>query len=88
MIKMGIYEPASITRLYFSPPGTPKEQVQALRKAFEETLKDPELLGEAKKSKLAINPLTGEQVGETVQRLFTISPTLVTKLKEIIYPKK
>jgi len=88
LIKMGVYEPASITRLYFSPPGTPKEQVQILRKAFQETLKDPGLLEEAKKSKLAIHPLTGEEVGETVQRLFTISPALATKLKEIIYPKK
>jgi len=87
LIKVGIYEPASITRPFFLPPGTPKEQVQTLRKAFQETMKDPELLEEAKKSKLDINPMTGEEVEGIIKGLFNISPTLVAKLKEIIYPK-
>ena len=87
LIKVGIYEPASITRPFFLPPGTPKEQVQTLRRAFQETMKDPELLEEAKKSKLDINPMTGEEVEGIIKGLFNISPTLVAKLKEIIYPK-
>jgi tripartite-type tricarboxylate transporter receptor subunit TctC len=87
LIKIGIYEPASITRPFFLPPGTPNEQVQTLRKAFQATMKDPELLEEAKKSKLDINPMTGEEVEGIIKELFNISPAMVAKLKEIIYPK-
>src|SRR5918996_1865149 len=32
------------TRPYFVPPGTPKERVQILRKAYMDTMKDPEFL--------------------------------------------
>ena len=50
-------------------------------------MKDPELLEEAKKSKLDINPMTGEEVEGIIKELFNISPAMVAKLKEIIYPK-
>ena len=49
LIKSGIQDTAVITRPYFLSPGTPKNPVQLLRKAFADTLKDPELLAEAKK---------------------------------------
>jgi tripartite-type tricarboxylate transporter receptor subunit TctC len=49
LIKYGIQDTAVITRPYFLSPGTPKNPVQLLRKAFADTLKDPELLAEAKK---------------------------------------
>jgi tripartite-type tricarboxylate transporter receptor subunit TctC len=88
LIKMGIYEPSSVTRPFFLPPGTPKDQVQVLRKAFQETMKDPALLEEAKKSKLDINPVTGEELESIIKGLFNINPSIVSKLKEIIYPKK
>jgi len=88
LIKMGVYEPASITRPYFLPPGTPKEQVQMLRKAFQETVKDPDFLAEAAKARLAIDPMTGEEIGEVVKGLFDMSPTLKTKLKNMLYPKR
>jgi tripartite-type tricarboxylate transporter receptor subunit TctC len=85
---MGIDEPATITRPFFLPPGTPKEQVQMLRTAFQETLKDPALLEEANKAKLEINPMTGDQIGEVVKRLFDMKPSVRTKLKEILFPSK
>jgi len=88
LIRMGIDEPATITRPFFLPPGTPKEQVQMLRTAFQETLKDPALLEEANKAKLEINPMTGDQIGEVVNRLFDMKPAVRTKLKEILFPSK
>ncbi len=88
LIKVGIYEPSVITRPFFLPPGTPKDQVQVIRKAFQETMKDPGLLEEAKKSNLDINPVTGEEVEQIIKGLFSINPSLVSRLKEILYPKK
>lgn len=49
LLKHGIYDTAIITRPYFLAPGTSKPRVQLLRKAFADTLKDPDLLAEAKK---------------------------------------
>jgi len=88
LIKVGIYEPSVITRPFFLPPGTPKDQVQVIRKAFQETMKDPGLLEEAKKSNLDINPMTGEEVERIIKGLFSINPSIVSRLKEILYPKK
>ena len=51
---------ASITRPYALPPGTPKDRVQMLRRAFRETMKDKDFLAEAIKSKLDVDPVSGE----------------------------
>jgi tripartite-type tricarboxylate transporter receptor subunit TctC len=85
LIKAGITDPAGITRLYGLPPSTPKERVQLLRKAFQETLKDPEFLGEAQKSKLDVNPLNGGEVEEVIRGLFGLKSGTVAKLKEVLY---
>jgi hypothetical protein len=57
--------------------------VQLLRRAFEDTMKDPELLADAAKSKLDIDPVSAEELEKTVAGLFKLSPSLVAKLKEI-----
>ena len=43
-------------RPFVVPPRTPKDRVQILRKAFMDTMKDPEFLAETKKANLDINP--------------------------------
>ncbi|MBI2370268.1 MAG: hypothetical protein HYV08_08565 [Deltaproteobacteria bacterium] len=88
LLQVGVHGPAAITRPYALPPGTPKERVQILRKAFMDTLKDPEFLTEAKKAKLDIDPVTGEQVAKIVASYHEMSPALLAKLKEILLPKK
>ena len=84
LIKFGIHDPAAVTRLYAVSPGTPKERVQILRKAFTEVLKDPDFAAEAKKSQLDTNRLSGEEVEKTVAGIFKIQPGLVTQIKEIL----
>jgi tripartite-type tricarboxylate transporter receptor subunit TctC len=84
LIQVGISDTGLTSRLYVLPPGTPKERVQILRRAFMNTMKDPEFLAEAKKSKLDIDPLDGEGVERTIAQLFRLSPSLLERLKEII----
>jgi tripartite-type tricarboxylate transporter receptor subunit TctC len=84
LIKFGVHDPASITRPYALPPGTPKERIQLLRKAFLETLKDAEFVADAKKSQLDTDPLSGEQVEKIVAGLFKLEAGLVGQLKEIL----
>jgi tripartite-type tricarboxylate transporter receptor subunit TctC len=71
-------------RPYVLPPRTPKDRVQILRKAFLDTMKDPELLAEAKKASLDINPDDGAALEQNVKDIFKLEPALIAKLKEIL----
>ena len=48
------------------PPGTPKKHLQTLRTALGKTLRDPQFLAEAKKSKLIIDVVSGEEIDKHV----------------------
>lgn len=84
LLQAAVHDPNSITRPYSLSPGTPKDRVQLLRTAFMETMKDPEFLADAKKSKMDIDPVPGEEVEKTVARFFKLDAKLVTRLKEIL----
>ena len=67
--------------------GTPKDRVKTLQKAFADTLKDKAFVAEAEKSKLEIDPLTGDEVHKTVGEMFDVDEGLKTKLKAILTSK-
>jgi tripartite-type tricarboxylate transporter receptor subunit TctC len=87
LIEVGIQDPSDYYRPYVAPPGTPRDRVRILRKAFVDTMKDPELLADAVKSKLDIEPVSAEELEKTVAGLFKLSPSLRAKLKEIFATK-
>jgi tripartite-type tricarboxylate transporter receptor subunit TctC len=84
LIKIGIQDAGAITRPFVLPPGTPRDRVQLIRKAFLDTLKDPEFRTEAEKVKLDIDPMSGEELERTVRGLFGLDPAFLAKLKEIL----
>src|SRR5262252_215107 len=49
-------------RPFFLPPNVPAPRLEALRRAFDATMKDPAYLAEADKLKIDVEPLSGEQV--------------------------
>jgi tripartite-type tricarboxylate transporter receptor subunit TctC len=71
-------------RPFFLPPNTPKDRVLILRKAFMDTMKDPEFLADTKKAKLDLNPDDGAGLERNVKEIFDLQPALVAKLKEIL----
>jgi tripartite-type tricarboxylate transporter receptor subunit TctC len=66
------------------PPGTPKERVQMLRKAFEATMKDKELLAEVEKARMTPMPVTSDELEKVVQGIFNLDPAMVEKLRDIL----
>jgi len=64
-----------------------QDRVQILRKAFADTLKDPDFLADAKKSKLDIAPVAGEEMEKVVHGLYQIEPAMLARLKEVLLPK-
>ena len=85
MIDIGIHGDSDIVRTYTLPPGTPKDRVVALRRAFDATLKDAEFIGEAKKSRLNIGPIPVEDIEKDINGLFKLDPSLIAKLKDVLY---
>ena len=55
-------------RPYVLPPSTPTDRVQIIRKAFMDTMKDPDFLAEAKKANLDINPADGASLNKTSKK--------------------
>jgi tripartite-type tricarboxylate transporter receptor subunit TctC len=84
LIAVGVQNAAAFARPFVLPPGTPKERVQVLRRAFQDTLKDPAFLAETEKAKLTVAPVTGEELEKMVGELFTLDAALVAKLKAIL----
>jgi tripartite-type tricarboxylate transporter receptor subunit TctC len=76
--------PISFARTIVTPPGVPAERVKLLRDAFAETVKDPELLAEAQKEGLAIQPLLGEPLQKTIEAALDSPPEVVDRLKRAI----
>ncbi len=68
---IGSYE---FQRPFSVPPKVSKERLQILRKAYAETLKDPDFLAEAKKSKFAVSYTSGEQIEKYVDDILDITP--------------
>jgi tripartite-type tricarboxylate transporter receptor subunit TctC len=85
LIKVGIQNAAAFARPLALPPGTPKDRVLTLRKAFQGTLKDAAFLAEAEKAKLTLEPATAEELEKMVAEAFALDAALLAKLKDILY---
>src|SRR5215470_17077571 len=55
---------------FIAPPDLPADRAQALRAAFDATMKDPEFLAEAKQRLLEVNPMSGVEIGKLVTELY------------------
>lgn len=70
-------------RPYVLAPETPAENAATLRQAFMETFKDKEFLADAGKSRIDINPTSGEDVQKLVAQVFATKPAIVERAKKI-----
>ena len=77
-----------LSRPYSLPPGVPADRVKTLQKAFADTLKDPELVAAAKKSKVELNPHDGNWVAKKMQGLYDMDADTLSLLKKTLLPKK
>jgi tripartite-type tricarboxylate transporter receptor subunit TctC len=84
VIHVGMHNYNPVARPYVLPPDTPKDRVALLRKAFADTLKDPEFIADATKTKLDLSPLSGEDLEKTVLEIYGAEPEVVAKLKDIL----
>jgi hypothetical protein len=69
-------------------PGTPKDRLEILRNGLTQTLKDPELLAEAKKSKLVITPVSGEKTEKLVDEVLSMPAEAKKSLQFLVRKTK
>lgn len=80
--------PKTIGRPFVAPPDVPADRVKALRAAFMEMTRDAKFLSEAERQKMEIDPLSGEYVQKTLQRLFHTPEDVVAAARDAIKPGK
>jgi tripartite-type tricarboxylate transporter receptor subunit TctC len=73
---------AEIGTAFFTSPNVPKDRVEALRRAFDATMKDPEFLAEAQKTQLTVGHLSGDELQKLVADVAAIKPDILEKVRE------
>src|SRR5918995_2145308 len=64
-------------------PGTPPDRLNTLRQAFDQAIKDPELLAEAKKGRMNVDPTSGENLEKLATRVLNHPPEVIARVKKI-----
>jgi tripartite-type tricarboxylate transporter receptor subunit TctC len=72
----------------FTSPGVPPERIDALRGAFDATMKDPEFLAQAERQKLDIRPVAGVDLQKIAADVMADTPpAVIERLRRILSPE-
>jgi tripartite-type tricarboxylate transporter receptor subunit TctC len=74
----------SFGRPIVATPGTPAERVHELRRAFDQSMKDPELLADAQKQKMDVEPETGENLEKLAIKILSQPAEVLARVKKIL----
>jgi tripartite-type tricarboxylate transporter receptor subunit TctC len=77
-----LFFPQEMGRPFVMPPDTPKEFVSTIRRAFDETMRDPAFLAEAEKSMFDVDPISGEEMTRILTRAYATPKALVARAAE------
>jgi tripartite-type tricarboxylate transporter receptor subunit TctC len=72
---------AEVGSAFFTTPGVPPDRLTALRRAFDATMKDPEFLADVERTRLTVNPITGEELQKLVADVAALPPDLLEKVR-------
>jgi tripartite-type tricarboxylate transporter receptor subunit TctC len=74
----------AISRALVTTPDVPQERLEALRRAFDATMKDPQFLAEAEKAKMDIGPMTGEESQKIADSIVNTPPEVIDRAKVVL----
>ena len=75
---------AEFGRPMLTSPGTPTDRVKTLREAYAKTMQDPGFIAQTNKSKLVLQPSTGEELQALVERIMNQPPEVIERVKKIL----
>jgi tripartite-type tricarboxylate transporter receptor subunit TctC len=79
-----IVSPNLFARPFAAPPAVPGDRLEALRKAFEETVSDPDYLAEAKARSLHVELVTGRELDAVLRRIYATPGEIVARVKDAV----
>jgi tripartite-type tricarboxylate transporter receptor subunit TctC len=71
-------------RPFAMPPNVPADRVQALRAAFNATMKDPDFRAEAQQAHLWLDSLTAEEMVERIKAAYATPSETIQRAKAIL----
>ena len=74
----------NVARSLVTTPGVPPERVEALRRAFDAMLKDPEFIAEAAKSSMDMSPSSGEEAQKIAEAIVNTPHEIAARAKSLI----
>jgi hypothetical protein len=81
---LGVNE--EVGRPHMLPPGVPAYLVKAMRKAFDETMKDPAFLDEAKRLHIDPEPMTGEAAEAAIKEAYAAPKDVIAEAARLWPP--
>lgn len=81
-----IFSNAMAFRPYLAPPGLAPAMRDALRRAFSDTMKDPEFLDHMKRISLGVTPMTGEALQAMIATLYGADRAVVERVRYLTTP--
>jgi tripartite-type tricarboxylate transporter receptor subunit TctC len=82
-----IFAKWKMARPYFLPPGVTATKVAAMRKAFMDMMNDSDFVATAKKRRIEINPVRGEEIQALMERLYQTPEPILKRVRLIIGAK-
>ena len=73
--------PQVMARPFVAPPGVPADRAKALQTAFNETMKDPAFLADAKRLKLDVDPMTGQELVNLLKQIYNTPKSVVKETR-------
>jgi tripartite-type tricarboxylate transporter receptor subunit TctC len=70
-------------RPFVVPPNVPADRVEALRAAFDATMKDAAFLADAKAQKMEIEPVSGVEINALLERVYSSPPDVITRIRAL-----
>ncbi len=80
------FGPQEIAWPFVGPPGLAPARQAMLRKAFDDALRDPDLLADGRKLSLDIDPTPGAEVERIVNALYASPTDIVSEVRAIMRP--
>ena len=78
------FGPWSYGRPLLAPPGTPKERVEALRRAFTDTLSDPQFVADAQRMNMEVQPTAPDVIEKLLAEILRTPAPVVERARVLL----
>ncbi len=78
--------PDSFAWPFVAPPGVPADRIVLLRRAFDETMKDPSFVSDAGRLSLETKPMSGAAMQAEIEHILGFDASVIARAKELVKP--